>query len=307
MSSDHYDSAAAQEFLKTAHTLSEALPFLQRYDQKTIVVKYGGHAMGDQKKASEFARDMVLLNQCGLDPVVVHGGGPQIEALLQRLQIKSEFVQGLRVTDAHTMEAVQMVLAGSINKQIVSEINAVGGMGIGLCGKDAGLIRARPLKRVVKDPDSNIEKVLDLGFVGEPDHVNPAILKLLQGSDMIPVIAPVGADANGVTYNINADTAAGAVAAAMQADRLLLLTDVPGVKDKNGKFLSNLTVSEAKAFIADGTATGGMIPKLETCIAAIEKGVKGVVILDGRAPHAALLELFTEHGVGTLITADNAA
>ena len=305
MTNDDGSETSARDWIKTARTLSEALPYLQRYDRKTVVVKYGGHAMGDKKKAREFAGDMALLKQCGIDPVVVHGGGPQIASLLERLDIKSEFIQGLRVTDEQTMEAVQMVLAGSINKEIVSEINAVGGLGIGLCGKDANLIRVKPLTRTVKDPSSNIEKAIDLGFVGEPDFVTPSVLTLLQGSDIIPVIAPIGADQNGVTYNINADTAAGAVAGALAAERLLLLTDVPGVKDKSGKLIEKLTASEARALIADNVATGGMIPKLETCIDAIERGVKGVVILDGRAPHATLLELFTEHGAGTLITADH--
>jgi acetylglutamate kinase len=246
---------------------------------------------------------MVLLNQCGIDPIIVHGGGPQINSLLERLNIKSQFVNGIRVTDSETMQVVQMVLAGTINKDIVSDINAAGGLAIGLCGKDANLIRAKQVTKTYRDPDSNIEKILDLGFAGEPSQVNPAILSLLQGSDIIPVIAPVAMGDDGTAYNVNADTAAGSIAGAIEAERLLLLTDVEGVKDKTGKVLKHITIAQAKEMIADGTAYGGMIPKLETCIDALEKGVKGVVIIDGRMPHSVLVELFTEEGAGTLVTA----
>ncbi|MEM6602963.1 MAG: acetylglutamate kinase [Pseudomonadota bacterium] len=294
-----------KDWLRTARTLTEALPYLQRYDNKTVVVKYGGHAMGSAKRSMEFATDVTLLKQCGINPVIVHGGGPQIAQMLDKLNISSEFVQGLRVTNAETMEVVQMVLAGSINKDIVGLINAQGGHAVGLCGKDAHLILAKQLQRSYKDPESNIEKIMDLGFVGDPEKVDTKVLDLFHGSDIIPVIAPVGADQSGHPYNINADSAAGAIAGALKADRLLLLTDVPGVKNKDGTFLPKISVSQARAFIKDRTVTGGMIPKLETCIDAVENGVDGVVIIDGRAPHALLLELFTEHGAGTLISRDD--
>ncbi|HEX4111516.1 MAG TPA: acetylglutamate kinase [Stellaceae bacterium] len=283
-----------------AATLAAALPYLKRYAGKTFVVKYGGHAMGEEELGKLFAVDVVLLKQVGLNPIVVHGGGPQIGAMLERLKIKSSFIDGLRVTDRETVEIVEMVLSGSINKAIAAAINGAGGRAIGLSGKDASLIRARPLKRTKKDPDSNIEKLLDLGFVGEPWHVDAAVLHTLIGSDVIPVIAPIGVGDNGETFNINADTAAGAVAAAMRATRLLLLTDVTGVLDKNKKLVSELSVAEARALIADGTVTGGMIPKVETCIDAVENGAEAAVIIDGRVPHAILLELFAE-GAGTLI------
>ncbi|MEQ8265815.1 MAG: acetylglutamate kinase [Parvibaculum sp.] len=287
--------------LERARILSEALPFMQRYDKRTVVVKYGGHAMGDETLGAEFARDIVMLKQAGLNPIVVHGGGPQIGAMLTRLGIKSEFSGGLRITDRATVEIVEMVLAGSINKQIVAQLNQAGGRAIGLCGKDGNLIVARKVEHQVHDPESNIEKLLDLGFVGEPDRINPEILQVIQKSDIIPVIAPIGVSASGETYNINADTVAGAIAAAMGATRLLLLTDVSGVLDKQGKLMEVLTVGQAKALMKDGTISGGMIPKLETCIESVEGGVEAVVILDGRVRHAVLLELFTEHGAGTLI------
>jgi acetylglutamate kinase len=286
--------------LAKAETLSEALPYMRRYAGKTFVIKYGGNAMGDPELSKRFARDVVLLKQVGINPVVVHGGGPQIGAMLERLKIKSSFVDGLRVTDKETVEIVEMVLAGSINKQIVSEINAAGGSAMGLCGKDGGLIEARKLRRTKRDEDSNIEKVLDLGFVGEPSAVNPHILDIMRESDVIPVIAPIGLGADGETYNINADTAAGAVAAAMGAERLLLLTNVAGVRDNEDRLVAQLTVDEAQALIEDGTIQGGMIPKTKTCIDAVENGVAAAVIIDGRVPHALLLEIFTEHGVGTL-------
>ena len=283
-----------------AATLAAALPYLKRYAGKTLVVKYGGHAMGEEVLGKFFAEDIVLLKQVGLNPIVVHGGGPQIGAMLDRLKIKSSFVDGLRVTDRATVEVVEMVLAGSINKEIAASINAAGGRAIGVSGKDANLIRARQVQRKKKDPESNIEKVLDLGFVGEPWNVDAEVLNTLIRSDIIPVIAPIGVGDKGETFNINADTAAGAVAAAMRAARLLLLTDITGVLDKNKKLVSELSVPEARAMIADGTITAGMIPKIETCIDAVEGGVEAAVIIDGRVPHAILLELFAE-GAGTLI------
>lgn len=294
---------SAKDWLRTARILTEALPYLQRYDDKNIVIKYGGHAMGNKERATEFARDITILKQCGINPVVVHGGGPQIAKMLDDLKISSEFVDGLRVTTAEAMKIVQMVLAGSLNKDIVGDINAEGGQAIGLCGKDAGLIQAEPLLKKTRLADGT-EKTVDLGFVGKVTHVQKEILQVFQGTDIIPVIAPIGTDKKGNSYNINADTAAGAIAGAVGATRLLLLTDVTGVKDKEGKLLQHLSISQAQALIDDGTATGGMIPKLQTCIEAIAGGVEGVVILDGRVPHALLLELFTPHGAGTLITAD---
>ncbi|HKJ62620.1 MAG TPA: acetylglutamate kinase [Hyphomicrobiales bacterium] len=281
--------------------LSEALPYMQRYDQQIVVVKYGGHAMGNAELASCFAKDITLLEQSGVKPIVVHGGGPQIGRLLERLQIKSEFADGLRVTDAATVEIVEMVLAGSINKQIVAAINQAGGRACGISGKDANLMTAKKLERRVCDPESNIERVIDLGFVGEPEEVNPRIVDVLAGGDLIPVVAPLGVSRDGMTYNINADTFAGAIAGAQQAKRLLFLTDVPGVLDKNGDLIPELTVREAQLLIKDGTIHGGMIPKVETCFEALDRGVEGVVILNGKTPHAVLIELFTEYGAGTLI------
>ncbi len=293
-----------KHWLRTAKTITEALPYMRRYAGKTFVVKYGGHAMGDKELAEIFARDIVLMKQIGVHPVVVHGGGPQIGNMLERLAVKSEFVDGLRITDADTVGIVEMVLSGSINKQIVSAINAAGGTAIGLSGKDGDLIKASKLRRTRRDEDSNIEKILDLGFVGEPRQVNPQILTSLEQSGMIPVIAPIGIGTGGETYNINADTVAGAVASAIGAARLLLLTDVPGVLDKDGELLTDLTASQVRDLMDDGTITGGMIPKLETCLGAVQTGVEAAVILDGRVPHVLLLEIFTEHGVGTLISGD---
>lgn len=290
------------EWLGKARTLSEALPYMRRFAGKTMVVKYGGHAMGNESLAELFARDIVLLKQVGINPVVVHGGGPQIGNMLNRLAIKSEFIDGLRVTDRETVEVVEMVLSGSINKQIVAAINNVGGRAVGISGKDGHLLTARKLKRTTRDPDSNIERVLDLGFVGEPYQVNPAIIDSLVQADIIPVIAPVGADRQGETYNINADTAAGAIASALGATRFFLLTDVAGVLDKEKNLIPRMTLQQAHTCIADGTAQGGMIPKIETCIEAVEDGVDAAVVLDGRVPHALLLEIFTEGGAGTMIT-----
>src|SRR5262249_36555225 len=284
-----------------ARILSEALPYMQRYDKQTIVVKYGGHAMGEDELARAFARDIVLLEQAAINPVVVHGGGPQIQAMLGRLGIKSEFAARLRITDAQTVEIGEMVLAGSINKHLVAFINEAGGRAVGLSGKDGNMVLARKASRSVIDPDSQIEKVIDLGFVGEPETVDTVVLEQLIGRDIIPVLAPVAASEGGGTLNVNADTFAGAIAGALKAKRLLLLTDVPGVLDKSKSLIKELSVNDARRLIADGTISGGMIPKVETCMYALEQGVEGVVILDGRVPHAVLLELLTDHGAGTLM------
>ncbi|HUK09694.1 MAG TPA: acetylglutamate kinase [Stellaceae bacterium] len=284
-----------------AAVLSEALPYFRRYAGKTVVVKYGGHAMGDPEGGERFAGDIVLLKQVGIDPIVVHGGGPQIGQMLERLKIKSSFIDGLRVTDRDTVEIVEMVLSGSINKQLVSAINSAGGYAIGLSGKDADLIRARQLRRTKVDPDSHIERVLDLGFVGEPEAINTTVLQTLKNSQIIPVIAPIGVGENDETYNINADTAAGAIAGAVKASRFLLLTDVQGVLDKEKRLIPELDVASARRLIGDGTISGGMIPKVETCLEAIESGVEAAVVVDGRVPHSILLELFAEGGAGTLI------
>lgn len=287
--------------LEAARILSEALPHMQRYDEETIVIKYGGHAMGNESVARSFARDIVLLEQTAINPVVVHGGGPQIEAMLKRAGVQSQFAAGLRITDAATLEIVEMVLAGSINKQIVGYINAAGGKAIGLCGKDGNMVIARKATRKIVDPDSNIEKVVDLGFVGEPDKVDTTVLDTVLGRELIPVLAPVAASADGGSYNVNADTFAGAIAGALKAKRLLLLTDVPGVLDKSKRLIKEMSASDVRRLIADGTISGGMIPKVETCLYALERGVEGVVILDGRVAHTVLLELFTDLGAGTLI------
>jgi acetylglutamate kinase len=287
----------------TARVLVEALPYILRYDGQTIVVKYGGHAM-EGGVARHFAQDIVLMKQTGIDPVVVHGGGPQIGSLLNRLSIPSQFVDGLRVTDDATIEVVEMVLTGSINKQIVSGINAAGGRAIGISGKDGNLVVARKLERMKLDPKTLQSRPVDLGFVGEPEVVNTEVLRTIINSALIPVVAPIGVGRNGETYNINADTVSGAVASAMAAARLLLLTDVEGVLDRDGKLIPRLSISEARALIDNGTISGGMIPKLETAIEAVEGGVGAAVILDGRIPHVVLLELFTEHGAGTMITAE---
>jgi len=288
-------------FLATAETLSEALPYMRRFAGQTFVIKYGGHAMGSAELAQAFARDVVLIKQVGMNPIVVHGGGPQIGEMLDRLKIQSSFVDGLRVTDAATVDIVEMVLAGSINKQVVSAINAAGGTAIGLSGKDGRLILARKLTRTKRDPDSNIEKVLDLGFVGEPTVVDSMVLDSLGRSAIIPVIAPIGIGEDGQTYNINADTVAGAIAARMKASKLLYLTDIEGVLDAGKKLISSLTPEQARRMIADGTIAGGMIPKVENCLEALQNGVAAVHILDGRVPHVLLLEIFTEAGVGTMI------
>ncbi len=284
-----------------AAILAQALPYMQRYEGKTVVVKYGGHAMGDPALGKAFARDIALLKQSKVNPIVVHGGGPQIGHMLNKMGIESRFEGGLRVTDEKTVEIVEMVLAGSINKEIVAMINAEGEWAIGLCGKDGNMVFAEKAHKKMIDPDSNIEKVLDLGFVGEPVEVDRTLIDLLAHSEMIPVIAPVAPGRDGHTYNINADTFAGAIAGSQKAQRLLFLTDVPGVLDKHNTLIPELTVAEAKALIADGTISGGMIPKVETCFQALDRGVEGVVILNGKTAHAVLIELFTEYGAGTLI------
>jgi acetylglutamate kinase len=305
---DNQDGArGGAEGWATARTLAEALPYIQIYDRQTVVIKYGGHAMGEAEVAKLFAADVVLLKLMGVHPVVVHGGGPQISAMLDRAGVKSAFVDGLRVTDAATMEIAEMVLSGSINKEIASWITLAGQQadvrGVGLSGKDARLLTVEKAKRTRKDPDSNIERIVDLGYVGEPKEVDPKLIEALiyAESDYVPVIAPIGVSAEGETYNLNADTVAGAVASSLGAKRMLLLTDVVGVLDKDGELIRELSVRQARALIKDGTASGGMIPKLETAIHAVEQGVEAVVILDGRRPHAMLVELFTEHGAGTLV------
>ncbi|MGD1015814.1 MAG: acetylglutamate kinase [Roseiarcus sp.] len=283
-----------------AEILMQALPHMLRYDDAVIVVKYGGHAMGDEEKGRSFARDMVLLEQSGVNPVVVHGGGPQIGSMLEKLGIKSRFSAGLRITDKATVEIVEMVLAGSINKQIVGTINAQGGRAIGLCGKDGNMVIARKVSRAGAGGD--VEDVVDLGFVGEPDKVDITVLEQVLGRELIPVLAPVAQGVDGETYNVNADAFAGAIAGALHAKRLLFLTDVPGVLDKDKNLIKHLKLDDIRGLIADGVITGGMIPKVETCIYALERGVEGVVILDGKIPHAVLIELLTDYGAGTLIT-----
>ena len=289
------------KWLRTAATVAGALPYMRQFAGETFVVKYGGHAMGDDSLAEKFANDVVLLKQVGIHPVVVHGGGPQIAKMLERLNIKSEFIDGLRVTTESTVDVVEMVLSGAINKSIVTAIQKAGGQAMGLSGKDGNLIQAKKLQRKKKDPDSNIEKVLDLGFVGEPTKVNPAIMETFAQSDFIPVIAPIGIGEDGSTYNINADTAAGAVAAAIGAQKLIMLSDIPGVLAKDGELYSELSLGEVDVLMQDGTISGGMIPKLENCVNAVNSGVERAHILDGRIPHVMLVEIFTSAGAGTMI------
>jgi len=295
------DTNSSRDMIATARTLAVALPYLQQHDGEAIVVKLGGHAMGEASLMEDFARDIALMKQCGVHPIVVHGGGPQIGAMLKRLDLGTEFIDGLRVTDAATVEVVEMVLAGKINKEIVAAINEKGGRAVGLSGKDARLLIAEKLLRTVRDAESGEEKQIDLGFVGKPVAVNPEVLNVFRESDLVPVVAPVAMGTQGETFNINGDTAAGAIAGAMRAARLLLLTDVPGVKGADGEVIEEMTVAEARGLIESGVIAGGMIPKVETALDALSQGVDGVVILDGRTPHAVLLELFTKHGVGTLI------
>ena len=292
------------DLLAKTGMLIEALPFMRRYSGKTILIKFGGHAMGKADYVNAFAADIALLDQVGARPVVVHGGGPQIGEMLKKLQIESNFIDGLRVTDEATISVVEMVLAGGINKALVAAIASAGGRAVGVSGKDGGLITARKLITMAKTSDSATQQAVDLGFVGEPSHVDVTVLNALMQHHLIPVVAPVGGGEDGKTYNINADTAAGAIAAALNATRMLMLTDVTGVLDQNGKLISSLTISQAEALIHNGTISGGMIPKVKTCIDAVQGGAEGAVIIDGRAPHALLVELFTEHGMGTMITAD---
>jgi acetylglutamate kinase len=294
-------TTADPALLARAQTLTEALPFMQRYAGKTFVIKYGGHAMGDPDAARDFARDVVLMKQVGINPVVVHGGGPQIGEMLGKLGVQSSFVDGLRVTDAETAKIAEMVLSGAINKEIVGWIGQAGGRAIGLSGKDGGLVVAHKLKRTKRDPDSNIERVVDLGFVGDPRHVDRSIIDTQVAAGFIPVIAPIAIGDHGETFNVNADTMAGAIAAALGATRLFLMTDVPGVLDKAGTLLPELDADGISRLKADGTISGGMIPKVDTCLAAVVGGAEAAVILDGRVPHAMLLEIFTTSGVGTLV------
>lgn len=289
------------DVLKKASTLSEALPYLKSYSGRTFVIKYGGHAMGTSDLAAAFAEDVVLLQQVGIQPIIVHGGGPQIAKMLQRLDIESSFIDGLRITDEATMEVAEMVLSGAINKQVVAAINAAGGRAVGLSGKDANLVTARQVRRTHKDPDSSIERVVDLGQVGEPATVDTSVLDSLRSADFIPVIAPVAPGPRSTTFNINADTMAGAIAAACHAARLFLLTDVPGVLDSTGGLMSDLSPNDIAQLIADGVVKGGMVPKVKTCVQAVENSVEAAVILDGRVPHAMLLEIFTQAGAGTLV------
>ena len=290
-----------ENWLARADILTEALPYMRRHAGKAVVVKYGGHAMGNASLSAAFARDIVLMRQVGINVIVVHGGGPQIGAMLDRVGVKSEFIDGLRVTTPEAVNVVEMVLSGQVNKSIVAQIASEGGRAVGLSGKDGGLLQVKKLTRTKRDPDSNIEKVIDLGFVGEPEEVDPYILEAMSEKSIIPVVAPIGWDAAGNTYNVNADTAAGAIAGALKASRLLMLTDVAGVLDKAGDLMQELTIDDCKALQEDGTLSGGMIPKVENCIDAVNLGVEGAVIIDGRVPHGVLLELFTEHGSGTLI------
>ena len=290
-----------EDWLASADILTKALPYMRRHAGKSIVVKYGGHAMGDNALSAAFARDIVLMRQVGINVVVVHGGGPQIGAVLDKDGIKSEFDDGLRVTTAEAVSVVEMVLSGQVNKSIVTQITTEGGRAVGLSGKDGGLVRVRKLSRTKRDAELNIENVVDLGFVGEPENVDPYILEAMSEKNIIPVVAPIGWDANGNTFNVNADTIAGAIAGALRATRLLMLTDVAGVLDKSGALIPELTVTECKVLQDNGTLSGGMIPKIETCIEAVNQGGEAAVIIDGRVPHGVLLELFTEQGSGTLI------
>lgn len=290
-----------QDWSHRAEVLCEALPYMRKFAGETFVIKFGGSAMGGEKGLENFAKNVVLLKQVGINPIIVHGGGPQIGQMLNKLDIKSSFIDGLRVTDSDTVDVVEMVLAGSINKMIVKEINAASGKAVGICGKDGNLIKAKKLTRTKKDPDSNIEKILNLGFVGEPYEVDPEILSLFEDSDIIPVIAPIGIGENGETFNINADTAAGAIASAMQASKLVILSDIDGVMLPNGELVSHLNIPTARQMIVDGVISGGMIPKIETCIASLEAGVMHSHILNGSVDNILLMEIFTESGAGTML------
>ena len=292
-------------WLDKVATLIESLPYMKQYSGLSVVIKFGGHAMGEQASIEAFARDIVFLQQVGAKPIVVHGGGPQIGSMLARLEMESNFIDGLRVTDQQTISIVEMVLAGAINKSLVASISAAGGMSVGISGKDGNLIIAKKLSHRTKDTDSAIENLVDLGYVGIPDKVDKKVLDALLGVNMIPVVAPLGLGADGQTYNINADTAAGSIASALNASRLLMLTDVDGVLDDSGELIPRLSIAQARQLILNGVIKGGMIPKVETCIQAVQSGAGAAVILDGRKKHAVLVELFTEHGIGTLIHADD--
>ena len=298
------NSSKSDMWLDKVATLIESLPYMKKYSGLSVVIKFGGHSMGEQASIEAFARDIVFLQQVGAKPIVVHGGGPQIGSMLARLEMESNFIDGLRVTDQQTISIVEMVLAGAINKSLVASISAAGGMSVGISGKDGNLIIAKKLSHRTKDTDSAIENLVDLGYVGIPDKVDKKVLDALLGVNMIPVVAPLGLGADGQTYNINADTAAGSIASALNASRLLMLTDVDGVLDDNGKLIPRLSTAQAKQLILNGVIKGGMIPKVETCIQAVQSGAGAAVILDGRKKHAVLVELFTEHGIGTLIHAD---
>ena len=291
-----------KHWLRAAKTISEALPYMRKFSGRTFVIKYGGHAMGDSTLAENFAKDVVLLKQVGINPIVVHGGGPQIDSMLERLNIESSFIDGLRVTDKDTIEVVEMVLCGKINKQIVSTINSAGGTALGLSGKDGRLLEAKLLSIIDTEETHNKNKGLDIGFVGEPQKVNTAVLKTFEKSHIIPVIAPIGVGADGETYNINADTAAGAIASSMCAAKLVILTDVPGILNNDGNLINSLNVEEAQELLRSGAVKGGMIPKIRTCLSAIQNQTDAAHILDGRVPHSLLLEIFTEHGTGTMIS-----
>ena len=298
------NSSKSDMWLDKVATLIESLPYMKQYSGLSVVIKFGGHAMGEQASIEAFASDIVLLQQVGAKPVVVHGGGPQIGSMLSRLEMESNFIDGLRVTDQQTISIVEMVLAGAINKSLVTSISAAGGMSVGISGKDGNLMIAKKLTHRTKDTDSAIENLVDLGYVGIPDKVDKQVLDALLGVNMIPVVAPLGLGADGQTYNINADTAAGSIASALNASRLLMLTDVDGVLDDSGELIPRLSIAQARQLILNGVIKGGMIPKVETCIQAVQSGAGAAVILDGRKKHAVLVELFTEHGIGTLIHAD---
>ena len=291
-----------EKALNIANVLTEALPYIQRFTGKTIVVKFGGNAMVDADLHENFARDIVLMKLVGMNPVVVHGGGPQIGALLAKLNIHTEFVNGMRVTDSETMDVVEMVLGGSVNKEIVASISRNGGKAIGVTGKDGQLIRARKMTVSRFSPELNASEIIDIGHVGEVDQIDTEVLAVILGSNFIPVIAPIGSDANGNTYNINADLVAGKLAQVLQAEKLMLLTNVAGLLDKSGQVLTGLSTAEVDALIADGTISGGMLPKIDCALEAVKSGVASAHIIDGRVPHAVLLETFTNEGIGTLIT-----
>ncbi len=294
-----------QELIGKANVLMEALPWIKRFYGKTIVIKYGGNAMVDEKLKEGFARDIILMKYIGLNPVVVHGGGPQIGKVLDAMKIESRFVQGMRVTDSATMDVVEMVLGGKVNKEIVANINRYGGKAVGITGKDGGLIRARKLEMTAINPETLTPEIIDIGMVGEVEAVDPNIINALEKSNFIPVIAPIGSGLNGETFNINADLVAGKIAGALEAEKLILLTDIEGVKDKEGKLISTIDIQRVPDLINNGTISGGMIPKVNCCVDAVEEGVAKTHIIDGRMEHACLLEIFTDKGIGTAVARYN--